>query len=262
MANLQETLTNHHALVCGASRGIGKATAFALAEAGASITLLARNGKELEKIRNQLPRRANQKHCVVVADLQRSEELPDRLITLARPVHILVNNAGGPPGGILMHAEAEEFRHAFERLLISPHRLAQMLVPDMRAAEYGRIINVVSTSVREPIAGLGVSNTIRAAVAGWAKTLSREVAREGITVNNILPGFTRTERLEQLFSDRSEKEQLSLKEVEQNALKMIPAGRFGTPEDIAAAIRFLASTAAGYITGTSLAVDGGRLHSI
>lgn len=177
-------------------------------------------------------------------------------------MHILVNNAGGPPGGPLIEAEAGAFRKGFERLLIAAHLITQHVVPGMREAEYGRIINVISTSVREPIPGLGVSNTIRAACAGWAKTLSRELAPYGITINNILPGFTATDRLASLFEARAERSGKSRENVERDALAGVPVGRFAEPGEIASAVAFLAGPDAGYITGTSLAVDGGRLHGL
>jgi len=257
-----DDLTGYNALVCGASRGIGRAAAVALAARGASVTLLARNVDSLTDARHGLPAPGGAEHEVLAVDLEDTRALAGRLESLRHPIHILVNNAGGPPGGPLIDAAADEFRRGFERLLIASHLLTQTLVPDMRAANYGRVINIISTSVREPIPGLGVSNTIRGACAGWAKTLSRELAPDGITVNNVLPGFTATERLEGLFDKRAERQGRPRAEIEEQARATVPAGRFAEPGEVAAAVAFLASPAAAYVNGVSLAVDGGRLHSI
>jgi 3-oxoacyl-[acyl-carrier protein] reductase len=173
-------------------------------------------------------------------------------------IHILVNNSGGPKPGPIQSASAEAFLAAFTQHLLAAHELSQCLIPGMRNAGYGRIINVISTSVKQPLHGLGVSNTIRASVASWAKTLSVEVAPHGITVNNVLPGATRTERLEQIIKGKATQHGRSMEEVEQEMLSEIPSGRFGRPEEIAAAIAFLAGPSAGYINGINLPVDGGR----
>lgn len=255
-------LSGHHALVCGASRGIGRATAQALASAGASVTLLARNEDMLSRVRDALPVVGEARHSALATDLEDTAGLSEQLEGINRPVHILVNNAGGPPGGPILDAPTEAFRTGFERLLISAHLLAQAFVPGMREAGYGRIVNVISTSVHEPIPNLGVSNTVRGACASWAKTLSREIAADGITVNNVLPGFTATDRLTGIFKARSEKSGKSIPEIKEAMRGQVPAGRFARPEETAAAIAFLASPAAGYITGVSLPVDGGRLHGI
>lgn len=258
----EQNLKGYHALVCGASRGIGRACAEALAERGARLTLVARNEEALESVRAALPGNKNAGHAALALDLDDTRALAGRLNEIMEPAHILINNAGGPPGGPLIEARPDEFRRGFERLLIAAHLLTQHCVPGMREAGYGRIINIISTSVREPIPGLGVSNTIRAACAGWAKTLSRELAPDAITINNVLPGFTATDRLASLFDARAERAGKSREEVEKAALAGVPAGRFAQPAEIAAAVAFLAGPDAGYITGSSLAVDGGRLHAI
>jgi len=258
----EQNLKGHHALVCGASRGIGRACAETLAERGARLTLVARKTQTLESVRDALPGGAGAGHVVLALDLDDTETLAKRLDAVVEPVHILVNNAGGPPGGPLIDARPDEFRQGFERLLIAAHLITQHVVPGMRKAGYGRIINIISTSVREPIPGLGVSNTIRAACAGWAKTLSRELAPDAITINNVLPGFTATDRLASLFDARAERAGGSREKVEKMALAGVPAGRFAQPAEIAAAVAFLAGPDAAYITGSSLAVDGGRLHAI
>ena len=258
----EQNLQGYHALVCGASRGIGRACAEMLAGRGARLTLVARNAETLESVRDGLPGGRDAGHAALALDLDDTGALSKRLAEVVEPVHILINNAGGPPGGPLIDARPEEFRRGFERLLIAAHLITQHCVPGMRKAGYGRIVNIISTSVREPIPGLGVSNTIRAACAGWAKTLSRELAPDAITINNVLPGFTATDRLASLFDARAERMGKSREEVEQAALNNVPAGRFATPAEIAAAVAFLAGPDAGYITGSSLAVDGGRLHAI
>ncbi len=257
-------LSGRHALVCGASEGIGRATAHELAALGADVTVMARRADALDAVVAGLPRADGQRHDALVADVSRLDELRARVDALvaSRPVHVLVNNTGGPPGGPVSTAAAEAFLDAFGKHLLANQALAQATVPGMRAAGWGRIVNVVSTSVYEPIAGLGVSNTIRGAVAGWAKTLSRELAAAGITVNNVLPGYTGTGRIEQILQDRTAATGKSREEVVAAMLASVPAGRFAKPEETAGVIAFLCSPAAGYVTGVSLAVDGGRMQSI
>ncbi len=257
-------LTGRHALVCGASEGIGRAAAHELALLGANVTVLARRAEVLAEVAAGLPVAGTQQHGVLVADvsdLAASRASIDALAT-ATPVHILVNNTGGPPGGRAIDAATDDYLSAFHRHLLANQALAQAVVPGMRQAGWGRIVNVVSTSVREPIANLGVSNTIRGAVASWAKTLSKELGADGITVNNVLPGYTRTQRLEQILHDRVQATGKDASAVSASMLATVPAGRFAEAHEIAAAIAFLASPAAGYITGVSLAVDGGRMQSI
>jgi 3-oxoacyl-[acyl-carrier protein] reductase len=260
---MNTSLAGRRALVCGASQGIGRAAALALAAEGAAITALARNEASLRALCDELPRAAEPHHFLVV-DLS-DPETAGRAVRedVARePVQILLNNTGGPPPGPIAAATAEAFRAAFDTLLLSSHALVQAVLPAMRQAQWGRIINIVSTSVREPIGGLGVSNTIRAATAGWAKTLSKEVGPDGITVNNILPGSTRTRRLETIIAGRARAADSTMEAVEQAMMAEIPLRRFARPEELGAAVAFLASPAAGYITGVSLPVDGGRLASI
>jgi 3-oxoacyl-[acyl-carrier protein] reductase len=177
-------------------------------------------------------------------------------------VHILVNNAGGPPGGPITEAKPDDFLAALRSHLLTSHLLVQAVLPGMRAAGYGRIVNIISTSVKQPIKGLGVSNTTRGAMASWAKTLAGEVARDGITVNNVLPGSTRTARLTGLIDARARTSGRPAAAIEQEMLDEIPMGRFAEPAEVAAAVAFFASPAAGYITGVSLAVDGGRTTAL
>ena len=257
-------LSGKHALVCGASEGIGRATAIELAQLGASVTLLARRAEVLEDIAAALPRAQEQSHQCLVADVADTGALRSAADALAAraPVHILINNTGGPPGGPAHAAPLEAYLDAFRKHLLANQSLLQALLPGMRAARWGRIVNVISTSVYEPIPNLGVSNTIRGAVASWAKTLSRELGGDGITVNNVLPGYTRTRRLEQILADRSAATGKSQDEVAQAMLATVPAGRFAGAEEPAGVIAFLCSPAAAYVNGQSIAVDGGRMQSI
>ncbi|MFT4975147.1 MAG: 3-oxoacyl-[acyl-carrier protein] reductase [Myxococcota bacterium] len=258
---MTENLTGKVALVCGASAGIGRAAATALAERGATVVALARRESRLIELVASLP---GDDHRALAADLDDRAGLSaliDSLLGELGTVHILINNAGGPPAGPILAAKEEEFLTAFGRHLFASHLLVQKLVPGMAAAGYGRIINVVSTSVREPIPNLGVSNTTRGAVASWAKSLSRELP-SGITINNVLPGFTNTERLDGLRSAVSGRTGKTEEQVQAGWMAQVPEGRLILPEETAATIAFLASPAAGGIRGVSLAVDGGRMRSI
>ncbi len=238
----------------------------ALAGAGAQVTLLARNKEELEKVRASLPKEtSSHPHEVLVADFSNPGAVRDVVLgAVARsgPFHILINNTGGPPAGPVMDATEEQFLAAFSAHLICNQFLAQAVIPGMRAEGYGRIINIISTSVKQPIRGLGVSNTIRGAVANWSKTLASEVGPFGITVNNVLPGATLTGRHHALIQAKSKASGVTEDEIERALKADIPLGRFAEPEEVAAAVLFLASPAASYITGINLPVDGGRTLSL
>lgn len=259
------SLSGRRALVAGSTQGIGRASAEALARIGAEVVLLARNGDQLRNVRDALPPPSHGAHGFIVADFADPGVVRNAVAGYLKdhpPFHVLVNNTGGPPAGPAFEATEEAFRAAFTMHLLCNQALVQTVVPGMRAEKYGRIINIISTSVREPIKGLGVSNTIRAAVAGWAKTLSKELGPDGITVNNVLPGYTRTSRLDTLIQGRAQAAGASSDAVEKGMMGDIALGRFAEAEEIAAAVAFLASPAASYITGVSLPVDGGRLLSI
>lgn len=257
-------LTGRHALVCGGSDGIGRAAAHELALLGAEVTVLARRADALAQVRDALPAERGRTHHALVVDMDDPDALRAAVGThvAAHPVQILVNNTGGPPGGAAHAAAPQAFESAFRRHLIGGQVLVQTVLPAMRAARWGRIVNVVSTSVREPIANLGVSNTVRGAVAGWAKTLSRELASHGITVNNVLPGYTRTGRIDAIVAERVARTGESTEAVIAAMQATVPAGRFADAAETAAAIAFLCAPAAAYINGVSLPVDGGRMASI
>ena len=278
------SLIGKRALVCGSTQGIGRAAAIELASLGASVTLVARNPERLEAVCKELPVRrdiaehsgkaggvsggAGQTHRWFAADFSDPSAVQEAIRTelahasAAGPYTILINNTGGPAGGPIADASPDAFVAAFRSHLVCNHLLVQALLPGMKDAKYGRIVNIISTSVKAPIPGLGVSNTSRAAVANWAKTLATELAPFGITVNNVLPGFTDTERLKQLFTARATKEGKSLEEVTKASIATIPAGRLGRAEEVAAAIAFLATPAAAYINGINVPVDGGRTQSL
>jgi len=247
-------LAGRRALVCGGSQGIGLAAARELAARGAAVTVVARSEPPAED-----------QFAFLRADLEKIEDLVPTLEKQLPPppaFHILVNNSGGPPPGPVVEATAGQLLTAFRQHILASHLLMQWVLPAMKAQGYGRIINVVSTSVREPIEGLGVSNTIRGAMASWAKTLSREVGPHGVTVNNVLPGATRTARLEQILARRAAATGAPREEIEARLRDEIPLRRIAEPAEIGAVIAFLASPAAGYISGVSIPVDGGRLHCV
>lgn len=257
-------LTGKRALVCGSTQGIGKASAMELATLGASITLVSRDKAKLKDVMKELPKTNGQDHHSLVADFNFPNRLESTLekYSANHTVHILVNNTGGPPSGPAFFATLDEFTKAFANHLLCNQVLVQALVPGMKKEKYGRIVNIISTSVKVPIRGLGVSNTIRGAVANWSKTLSVELAPFGITVNNVLPGASMTGRLEAIIRDRSLKQKKTQEQVMEEMISEIPAGRISSPAEVAAAVAFLASPAAGYINGINLPVDGGRTGSL
>jgi 3-oxoacyl-[acyl-carrier protein] reductase len=257
-------LTGKGALVAGSTQGIGLASAQSMAALGANCVLIARNEDKLKEAVATLDTSKGQKHQYLVADFSQPQQLKEVVSAFiaANPIHILVNNTGGPPAGSITDAPTDAFLDAFQQHLVCNHILAQLCIPSMKASGYGRIINIISTSVKIPLKGLGVSNTIRGAVASWAKTMANELAQFGITVNNVLPGATSTGRLEAIITNKASKTGHSQDAIEKEMLDEIPAKRFGKPEEIAAMVSFLASPAAGYVNGTSIPVDGGRTGSI
>lgn len=257
-------LTGKRAVVCGSTQGIGKAAAIELALLGANITLLARNEEKLKDTLHDIPDLGTLGHHYLVADFSDPDNLRSVITSYVSEsrVDILVNNTGGPPAGPAAGAKIDEYLTAFNTHVICNQILLQAVLPGMKESGFGRIINVISTSVKTPLKGLGVSNTIRGAVASWAKTIAAELGPFGITVNNVLPGYTLTSRFESLRSSRSEKEKKSEEQVEKEMVSDIPAGRIADASEIGAAIAFLASPAASYINGINLPVDGGKTPSL
>ena len=256
-------LEHKNALVCGSTQGIGKAAAFALASEGVKLTLVARNETKLKDVIAGLPNA--EKHNYIIADFMNPLDLKAKVeayIQNNHGFHILVNNTGGPRSGAIIDSSLEDFENAFTQHLKCNHVLAQLTVPFMKEESFGRIINIISTSVKEPIEGLGVSNTIRNAVGNWSKTLSFELGRFGITVNNVLPGFTETERLNEIIKIKANQAQTSIEEMTKIMKNYTPAKRFAKPEETANTIVFLASEAASYINGVNIPVDGGRTKSL
>jgi len=253
-------LTGKTALICGSSQGIGKACAYLFAQQGCRVVALARSKDKLEELVEELNTLSSQKHSYIHADLLKQEEYMSYVedILKEHPIDILVNNSSGPRAGPLVEAQGNDFLMAFHQHLIPSHNLTAKIAPRMKQEGYGRIINILSTSVKVPIPNLGVSNTVRAAVASWAKTLSLELGPYGITVNNVLPGFTQTSRLEELIALNAQKMGVSYEKMSFLCKERVPLKRFASPEEIASAILFLASPAASYVSGVSLPVDGGR----
>ncbi len=262
---MQLQLRGKRAMVCGSTQGIGHAAAIELAELGAEVILVARREDALKDVLQSLPTPFGQQHHFIVADFNEPEVLAGRVkvyVDNHRPIHILVNNTGGPPGGPILEAEVEAFFKAYRMHLACNHLLVQALAPGMKEAQYGRIIQIISISVKEPIPGLGVSNTTRGAVASWAKTLSKELAPFGITVNNVLPGFTETQRLFSLIEAEAASKGVSVEEISALKKSSVPAKRFAKSEEVAYLIAFLASSSASYINGVSIPIDGGRISCI
>lgn len=254
-------LSGKKALVCGSSDGIGKAAAEELARMGAEIVLLARNADKLEKVKKELSTAHGQNHTYLVADFDDPIQLEMAVLEYlnkGNQINILVNNTGGPPAGPAHSAGLEEYVTAFRRHLLCNQLLVQKVLPGMKESGYGRIVNVISTSVKAPLPNLGVSNTVRGAVGNWSKTLATELGAFGITVNNVLPGATETGRLSSIIENKAKKLGISVEEAAGKMTAEVPMKRFAKPEEVANAIAFLASPAAAYINGINIPVDGGR----
>lgn len=258
-------LSGKHVLVCGSTQGIGFETAKLMASRGATVTLVARNEEKLKDALQSLESNENQKHDYLVADFSKPEELRSvlkKFTDLGRKPDILVNNTGGPKGGPIKDADTSEFIDAFNQHLICNHILVQALYPGMIENGGGRIINVISTSVKQPLNNLGVSNTVRGAVANWSKTLANELGQYNITVNNVLPGATNTGRLQSIAENKASKTNNSVDKVFDDMAKQSPMQRIAEPIEVAEAIAFLASDRASYINGINVPVDGGRTKSL
>ncbi len=259
---MNTNLSGRTALVCGSSQGIGLASAIALTQLGCRVTLFARDPDRLAQAKNALAEVDDAHHDTASADFHQPESVlgaaSAAMERAGGAFDILVNNTGGPPGGPIAEADGQAFLKGMTSHLVNNQNLARLVLPGMKANAFGRIVNITSTSVKCPIPGLGVSNTVRAAVTAWAKTLAGEVAADGITVNSVLPGFTDTARLASLFDAKATRQGVGADQVRDDAIASIPMGRLGTAEEVAAAVAFYCTPAAGYITGTVLAVDGGR----
>lgn len=254
-------MTGKHAVVCGSTQGIGKATAVELATLGASCTLVARNEEKLQQVLAELDTSKGQQHRYICADFTQPDALREKIETHLKvhgAAHVLVNNTGGPPGGPAINAAPSEFTQAFTNHLLCNHNLVQAVSEGMKLEGYGRIINIISTSVKQPLNNLGVSNTIRGAVANWAKTLANELGQFNITVNNVLPGATNTVRLQSIIENKANKTGQSVEAVKAGMEGAVPMKRVAEAEEIANAVAFLASPAASYINGINVPVDGGR----
>ncbi len=254
------SLENKTAIICGSTQGIGLASAIEIAKLGANCVLMARNEQSLQEAIKQLDTSLNQQHKYLVADFDEPETVREAIENYVAndPVHILINNSGGPAGGPIVNAKEEDFINTFNRHLICNHILTLAVVPSMKAAGYGRIINVISTSVKIPLNNLGVSNTIRGAVASWSKTMANELGQFNITVNNVLPGATSTGRLKSIIENNANKKSIAIDDIEEEMKKEIPMKRFAEPSEIGNIIAFLASPAASYVNGVNIPVDGGR----
>lgn len=259
MSTSNAALRGRHALVCGASAGLGRAIALALAARGASITALARRADALATLLPELRAAGAPEANALIADLSDLPGLPGKLAGVE--AEILIHNTGGPPGGPLLDETPVSLGAAFQHHVGSAQLLVQALLPGMKRSGYGRILTVLSTSVREPIEGLGASNLVRAAMASWSKTLSRELP-PGITINNLLPGFHDTNRLVELQRSLSARTGQSAEQVHQGWLSSVPEGRLGDPADFAELVALLCSPAGGYVRGASIVVDGGRTRSL
>jgi 3-oxoacyl-[acyl-carrier protein] reductase len=256
-------LKGKQALVLGASQGIGAASARMLAELGCRVTLVARNEEKLKATLQSLNSESGP-HRFLACDVSDKPKLKNLLAgAMAQygSFDIFVNNSGGPTPGPLLDAKEEDLLAGMDAHLVTLLTVAKLVVPAMREKRWGRIINIISTSVKIPLPGLGVSNTVRGAVASASKTLANELGAHGITVNSVLPGATSTERLSSIISNRAAKTGRSVDEVGKHMKAEIPAGRFGEAHEIASAVAFLASPAAAYINGVFLPVDGGRTGS-
>ncbi len=253
-------LSGKTALVCGSTQGIGKACAEELAELGTNVTLLARNEGRLKSCMEGLKLHEGQSHNYLVADFSNPDQLKQVVNNYVdkNPIHILINNTGGPPGGLAINADTDEFLTAFNNHLICNHHLAQAVTPGMKREGYGRIINIISTSVKQPLNGLGVSNTVRGAVANWSKTLANELGQFNITVNNVLPGATNTVRLQSIAENKAQKTGATVESIFENFANAVPMKRIAEANEVANAVAFLASPAASYINGINVPVDGGR----
>ncbi len=258
-------LSGKVALVAASSQGLGKAVAMGLAKEGANVVICARNRDRLDATREEIHKKTGARVRSVQADLTKKKDIENLVAESVQAfgtIHILVNNAGGPSPGFFQDLSDEDWVKGFELTLMSSVRLTREVLPFMKKQKWGRIINITSVSVKQPIDNLLLSNSLRLGVLGWAKTVSRQVASENILINNVCPGWTRTERVVQLFQARAKTEGSTPTAIEKQIISGIPMGRMGNPEELANLVVFLASERASYITGTTIQVDGGAVKGI
>ncbi len=252
------------ALVLGGSKGLGRGVAQALAAEGVAVSIMARGQEAIDKTVAEI-NSSGGRAIGVAADLADWSSV-ERAVEVTRqklgPIDILLNNSGGPPPSPVIGVSPDLWEAQFRQMVLVFFRLTDLVLPDMRARKWGRIINVASESVVQPIAIIGISNTLRASVVGWAKTLSGEVARDGITVNTLLPGPFATDRIASVTKMRAQKENVSVEEVTKRIASNVPVGRIGDPAEFGAIAAFLASPWAGYITGSMIRVEGGTIKSV
>jgi len=260
--NFQEQLSGRVALVCGASQGIGRACAFALAGMGARVVVSGRNDEGLTKVLSNLPAVKSGAHEMLLqdhGDAAAMEAAADALSAKCGAVHLLIVNSGGPAPGFLVDASANDLEMAIRQHVSTAQGLVRALAPGMRAANFGRVVAITSTSVVTPLRGLGVSNVVRAAMSNWVRTIAGELGRFAITANMVMPGSTKTGRLDALMQGRASRAGSTLQEIEREMIARIPVGRLGSTEEIAAVVAFLCSPAASFVNGAMIPVDGGQL---
>lgn len=253
-------LNDKAVLVAASSKGLGKACALAFAREGARVAICARDREELARTEKEISERYSAELIVVPCDLTSGEDIRQLVGVVTRgfgTIDVLVNNTGGPPPGFFPDMKDEDWEKAFNLTLMSSVRLTREVLPMMKKQKYGRIINITSVSVKQPIDQLLLSNSLRMAVIGWTKTLSNQVAAEGITINNVCPGWTRTGRVEQLLRSQADDKGISIGNAEKVITNGIPMQRLGTPEEFADLVVFLGSRCSSYITGTTIQIDGG-----
>ncbi len=257
-------LAGRTAVVCGASQGLGLASAIGLARAGANLVICARSEDKIATAAAALEAEGVEVLGVPtdLTSVEQIDALAGTALERFGTIDILVNNAGGPPPGTFDDLSEADWRAAVDLTLMSAVELTRRLLPAMRAQRWGRIVNITSTSVKQPVDGLILSNSIRMAVVGWAKTLANEVGRDQVVINNVCPGYTTTDRLGQLAANIAARDGIAEDQVFENWASMVPLRRLATPEEFANVVVFLSSEQAAYVHGTTIAVDGGRSQSV
>lgn len=258
-------LAGRVALVTAATKGLGKASALALAKEGASVAISARTRDDVERVAREIEVQTRSRVIGIVGDVGRRDDCARMVADTAAAfgaLHVVVSNSGGPPPGAFEELDESQWQQAIETTLLSTVRLFRAALPHMKAAGYGRMLVITSSSVKEPIAGLLLSNVIRPGLAGLCKTLSKELGAHGITVNNVAPGTFDTDRIVHLHEKQAKAQGIAVEQTREAAKKTIPLGRFGDPNELGRVVAFLASEAGSYVSGQTLVVDGGKMASI